>query len=244
MRYAIISDIHANLEALQAVLAEIDRLRVDAFYCLGDLVGYNANPNECIAIIREHGIRSVMGNHDSRAAGLEHADDFNPYAADAIRWTRERLSPENTAFLRDLPRELQIGDLMLFHGSLHDTDRYILYRKDILDNFLLLRQVPGSPRLGLYGHTHVPMAVSLAGETPHLEEESVVMLQEERSYLINPGSVGQPRDGDPRAAFCVYDGAERTVTFHRVRYDVLSCQAKVIRAGLPQRLAERLAMGR
>jgi len=244
MRHAIISDIHSNLEALQAVLGEIARLRADTVYCLGDIVGYNANPNECVAIIRSEGIRSVLGNHDSRAAGLEDADDFNPYAADAIRWTREQLVQENADYLRDLPRELVVNDLMLFHGSVHDTDRYILYRKDILDNFRLLQEVPGAPRIGLFGHTHIKMAVALAQGTPFLVENGPLPLHKDQQYLINPGSVGQPRDGDPRAAFCVYDDSEQMVTFHRIEYDVLACQAKIIRAGLPIRLAERLAMGR
>jgi predicted phosphodiesterase len=243
MRYAIISDIHSNLEALRAVLEKISSLKIDTSFCLGDIVGYNANPNECIEIVRSEGIRCILGNHDSRAAGLEEPDDFNPLAAKAVLWTRDQLTEENKKYLRNLPRELQVDDLVIVHGSIHDTDRYILSRSDILDNFQCLRELPGSPRIGLFGHTHVKMALVQARSMVSMEYADVLNIYDDRLYLINPGSVGQPRDGDPRAAFAVYDSNDHTVTFYRVDYDIKSCQDKIIMAGLPPRLADRLAMG-
>jgi predicted phosphodiesterase len=244
MRYAVISDIHSNLEALRAVLDGIASLKVDTTLCLGDIVGYNANPNECIEIVRSEGIRCILGNHDSRAAGLEEPDDFNPLAARAVLWTRGQLTDENREWLRSLPRDLQVDDIAIFHGSIHDTDRYILYKSDVVDNFRYLQELSGSPRIGFFGHTHVKISMVLARSMISMEYADVLNIYDDRLYLINPGSVGQPRDGDPRAAFAVHDSIHHTVTFYRVGYDIKACQDKIILAGLPPRLAERLAVGR
>lgn len=244
MRYAILSDIHSNLEALRAVLDRIAGMKIDEICCLGDVVGYNADPNECVDIARSEGMRCLMGNHDSRAAGLEEPEDFNPSAARAVLWTRERLTPENRQFLRDLPRVVRADALALFHGSLQDTDRYILTLSDVRDQFRALRELPSPARFGLFGHTHVPIAFTLANGAILIGQNENIRFSDDRSYLINPGSVGQPRDGDPRAAFAVYDQDARELSFHRVEYDIRACQDKVLRAGLPPRLAERLAIGR
>lgn len=244
MRYAVISDIHSNLEALSAVLDGIAHLRIQRVFCLGDVVGYNANPNECVERVRDEGIHCIMGNHDSRSVGLEETDDFNPHAAEAVRWTQRRLSEENRELLKNLPRRIREDDFVLFHGSLDDPDRYILTRRDVMDNFRMLNGLPGSPRIGFFGHTHLRMAIALVGEAAIIENEDNVTIRADRSYLVNPGSVGQPRDGDPRASFCVYDGEERTIAFYRVEYDIRTCQKKVLEAGLPSWLAERLAAGR
>ncbi|MBF8251238.1 MAG: calcineurin-like phosphoesterase, partial [Deltaproteobacteria bacterium] len=152
MRYAIISDIHSNLEALEAVLAKISGFKVDEILCLGDIVGYNANPNECIDIVKRTGIRCIMGNHDSRASGLEEPDNFTPLAKEAVLWTRDRLSEENKGFLRKLPRELMIDRFFIFHGSIHDTDRYIIDERDAMDNFEMLGNIPGEPKTAFFGH--------------------------------------------------------------------------------------------
>jgi predicted phosphodiesterase len=244
MRYGILSDIHGNLEAFRAVLERLTGHRVDRTVCLGDIVGYNADPNACVEIVRREGIASVLGNHDTRAVGMEEPFDFNAAAARAVLWTREQLSEENRAFIAALPREREIEDAFLVHGSIHATDRYILFAQDLRDNFSMLRDLPGQPRICFFGHTHVPAAYGSTG--PGIRQEPVgrVLVAGERQYLINPGAVGQPRDGDPRAAFAVYDTDDRTVTFHRVEYDVAAAQDKVIKAGLPPRLAERLAYGR
>jgi predicted phosphodiesterase len=245
MRTAVISDIHANLEALTAALNRIRTLQVDKTVCLGDIVGYNANPNECIDIMRSEKIMCVLGNHDAAASGLEEPDLFNPLARTAVLWTREQLTDENRQHLIDLQRERSVRDFYLFHGSIHDTNRYILYREDVVDNFRELAHLHQSPNLGFFGHTHVVTVLSeqygiIATSLSHEN----LFLQPGKRYLINPGSVGQPRDGDPRAAFLVYDDHDRLITFFRVEYDMRRCQDKIINAGLPPQLAERLSLGR
>lgn len=244
MRYAIISDIHSNIEALEAVLAKISGLRVDEVICLGDIVGYNANPNECIEIVRKIGMRCIMGNHDSRASGLEEPDNFNPLAKEAVYWTREHLTEENKVFLKNLPREITIEGLIAFHGSIHDTDRYIIDERDALENFQMLENLPDDVKLGFYGHTHVKVAFSLQRGRISMEPDEDIKVSPWKRYLINPGSVGQPRDRDPGASFLVYDRFNEKVTFYRADYDIATCQEKIIKAGLPVELATRLSMGR
>jgi predicted phosphodiesterase len=243
MRTAVIADIHANLEALQAVMARIEVLGADEIVCLGDIVGYNANPNECLDIIRSRNIKCVLGNHDVCAAGLEEPDGFNPIARRAVLWTRTELTDENKLFLRSLPRERQEKDLFFFHGSIHDTNRYILYMGDAAENFTLLEGMGRFLRIGFFGHTHVRAMLNYARGRVSVEHSSDQRLVDENRYLINPGSVGQPRDGDPRASFLVYDDDNQRVMFSRVEYDIRACQDKIIRAGLPSWLAERLDSG-
>lgn len=246
MRYAIVSDIHANLEAFRAVLERIAVLKADRIVCLGDITGYNADPGACIAIVREGGIASIAGNHDTRAAGLEPADAFNPAALRAVHWTRHQLSEDERAFLAALPRERTAAEALLVHGSIGDTDRYLLSPRDLRDNFSMLAGLPGPQRVCFYGHTHLPAAFSSGGADRDIrrEPEGPVMIDHSRFYLVNPGAVGQPRDGDARAAFAVYDTSDGVVTFHRVAYDIAAAQDKIVRAGLPAWLAERLEQGR
>jgi predicted phosphodiesterase len=243
MRYAILTDIHANLEALQAVLARIATLGADMVVCLGDLVGYNADPNACVEIMRREGIACVLGNHDAAACGLAEPDNFNPAAREAILWTRNVLAPEHGIYLRELPRYLLIDNIVLCHGSINDTNRYILDDSDVRDNFSMLEKLPGKAKTCYFGHTHIPAAYSLDGPVITRVLIDEIRLSRDRKYLINPGAVGQPRDGDPRAAFLTYDAKARNVTFHRTEYDVAACQTKIIREGLPARLAQRLALG-
>ena len=243
MRIAVIADIHANLEALQAVLERIHRLKVDEIVCLGDIVGYNANPNECVDIVRKEKILSVLGNHDACASGLEEPYRFNPLAQRALLWTREHLTEVNRSFLLELPRETRAHDHFLFHGSIHNTNRYILSRDDIEDNFQSLAALPGAVKLGFFGHTHVRTAFIEHRGVISRELSLDLSISPEKRYLINPGSVGQPRDGDPRAAFLVYDSTDHFIIFHRVEYDIRKCQDKIIREGLPPQLAERLGEG-
>ncbi|HLB05313.1 MAG TPA: metallophosphoesterase family protein [Thermodesulfobacteriota bacterium] len=244
MRYAVISDIHSNLEALNAILSKISELNADDILCLGDVVGYGANPNECIDIVRRTGIRCIMGNHDSRASGLEEPDNFTPLAKEAALWTRDQLTGDNKRFLRELPRELTIEGFIIFHGSIRDTDRYIIDERDASDNFQLLENLPDDIRLGFYGHTHVRVALSLQRGKVFLEPDEELRLAPWKRYLINPGSVGQPRDRDPSASFLIYDEFNEKVNFYRVDYDIAATQKKIIEAGLPVELAQRLAVGR
>lgn len=244
MRYAVLSDIHANLEALQAVLARITALGADTVVCLGDLVGYNADPNECVDIVRRDGITCVLGNHDAVACGLAEPYNFNPAAREAVLWTRSVLAPENGTFLRELPRYLLIDGIVLCHGSINDTNRYILDDDDVRDNFSSMHDLPGDRRACFFGHTHIRAAYSLDGTVITRELNDEISLSRDRKHLINPGAVGQPRDGDPQAAFLIYDVKARNVTFYRAEYDIATSQAKIIRAGLPAWLAQRLAVGR
>jgi len=243
MRYAILSDIHANLEAFRAVLARIEELRADLVLCLGDVVGYSADPNACVDLVRSEGIACVMGNHDAAVCGIEEPDNFNLNARQAVYWTRERLTGENRSYVRELPRAMQIGDLFLCHGMINDTNNYLLFDSDARENFTLMEELPGRPLLCFFGHTHIKAAYSLAGPVLSRELGDEILLSGDKRYLINPGSIGQPRDRDPRAAFLLYDARERTIAFHRVAYDIAACQDKIIRAGLPARLAERLSQG-
>ncbi len=244
MRYAVISDIHSNLEALTASLNEIDKLKADRIICLGDIVGYNPNPNECVEIIRQRNILSIMGNHDSRVAELEDAGDFNLQAARAVYWTRQVLTPENREFLSGLPRSRFVDNRFLaVHGWVNDTDQYILGVNDAQQNFNLLKDLKKSPRLCFFGHTHVPVAYMEFNSTVEPAAGETLKLIKGVRYLINPGAVGQPRDRDPRASFAVYDTKASEVSFHRVDYDIQSTADKILEAGLPERLAERLKLG-
>jgi predicted phosphodiesterase len=243
MRIAVIADIHSNLEALQAVLDRIQAVNADEIVCLGDIVGYNASPNECVDIVRDKKVLSVIGNHDACASGLEEPYRFNALARTAIFWTRECLTKENRSFLMDLPREKRAYDCFLFHGSIHDTNRYIISRDDVENNFQSLAGLDRTLTFGLFGHTHVRTAyIDHRGVISQNRSPELTLFAEKR-YLINPGSVGQPRDGDPRAAFLVYDREDSSVRFFRVEYDIKRCQDRIAQAGLPLQLAERLAWG-
>jgi len=243
MRIAVIADIHSNLEALQVVLERIHALNADEIVCLGDIVGYNANPNECVDIVRNEKILSVLGNHDACASGLEEPYRFNAIARMAVLWTREQLTEENRTFLRELPREKRVHDCFLFHGSIHDTNRYILSRSDAEASFQSLAGLPGALKLGFFGHTHVRTAFIDRQGVVSQEQSLDCSLSSAKRYLVNPGSVGQPRDGDPRASFLVYDRDDRMVQFFRLEYDIKRCQDRIIQAGLPSQLAERIEWG-
>lgn len=246
MRYAVISDIHSNLEAFSAALERIDALDVHRVVCLGDIVGYNANPNECIEIIRERKIVSAIGNHDAAVALLHDTRDFNQMAASAIDWTRSVITDANVEFLKALPQRLVIDKRFLgVHGWVNDYCRYIEGAQDAKDNFRLLEE-DGNLKLCFFGHTHVAISYienegSVFLNMPYLDSE--FSQPKGTAMLVNPGSVGQPRDKDPRASFVVYDSKSSSITFHRVDYDIQTTARKIIEAGLPERLAERLRLG-
>ena len=250
MRILILSDIHANLEALDACLAAAPEY--DAVYNLGDIVGYGANPNETTQRSRELGSVFVRGNHDKVCSGVSTLEGFNPIAALAVIWTQEQLTSEHLHFLHGMPRGplTPIENLEIVHGSPRDEDEYLLYPRDA---FSILARTAAP--LIFFGHTHVQGGYWIDDAR---ENEGVIQpqysgagngkvqldLKREAKYLINPGSVGQPRDGDPRAAFALYDTEQNSVTFYRVPYDIETAQKKIFDAGLPERLAIRLAEGR
>jgi diadenosine tetraphosphatase ApaH/serine/threonine PP2A family protein phosphatase len=247
MRYLVLTDIHANLEALEACLADARDRRCEQTLVLGDLVGYGADPNGVIdRVLALKPTAIVRGNHDKVACGLEQAEGFNAVAKSAAKWTLDVLTPEYRDWLANLPQgPTQVDDLVeICHGSPFDEDAYIF---DELD---ALRALKLSTRpLCLFGHTHYPITFELSSETiesvgSSSASETLVQLRDGCKYLINPGSVGQPRDGDPRAAYAIVDTTERRVELLRSPYNVEEAQAKVVRAGLPEVLAQRLAVGR
>ncbi len=244
MRYAILSDIHSNLEAFGSVLAAIDGKDVDEIVCLGDLVGYNADPDACIKLVKERSVKCVMGNHDSRVSGIDEPGDFNPLAESAIYWTLQNISKESIDFLKKLPRKLYInGATLAIHGWIDDTDRYIASLYDAGVNFEMMEEESRGPMLCFFGHTHVQAVYSIFKDNLSIEVGNEIVLVEGKSYLINPGSVGQPRDLDYRTSFAIYDSEKGKVEFFREDYDVEATCRKIIDSGLPPEFAERLKVG-
>jgi diadenosine tetraphosphatase ApaH/serine/threonine PP2A family protein phosphatase len=243
MRLAVISDVHSNLEAFQAVLTKIDEVGVDRIYHLGDIVGYNTNPNECVDILRERNIHTIMGNHDAAACGLEDPWFFRSAAKKAALWTGDQLRDDVREFLRGLPDEATFdGGCLGVHGSPTSRDDYII---DWLDAMRQLEYLNGRPiDIVFFGHSHKVSLFSERGTTHSLEAAQEHKLQRNNRYFINTGAVGQPRDRDPRAAFGVLDTESLVIQFHRVPYDVETTCEKIVRAGLPVKLARRLHQGK
>ena len=254
MKYLVLSDIHGNLEALEAALAS--SASFDSVLVLGDLVGYGADPNAVIDCVRGLDVASMIrGNHDKVASGLEGTDGFNQIARDAIEWTASTLTPDNLEWLKALPKGPVAVDetILICHGTPFDEDVYVF---DDLDAIRALRS--SDRTLCLYGHTHVPAVFRLeqSGTRGVAPDDDIDLIGPPRgepfeftfeanaSYLVNCGAVGQPRDGDPRAAFGVVDTDARLVSIMRVEYDLAAAQAKILKAGLPEILARRLGMGR
>jgi predicted phosphodiesterase len=275
VRILLISDIHSNLEALEACLDAAPAH--DLVVNLGDTVGYGSNPNEVIAHAQALGRVFVRGNHDKAACGLKGIQDFNPAAGLATLWTRNQLTPENLKWLRALPQgPVQIDELhgiQFVHGAAHDEDAYVISARDAIAPRIVNANARvnvevdvdvnvSSAQVTFFGHTHLQGGFSLTGEYSEahhpeyrsagriesfewpLRKDKDTDIEKDRRYLINPGSVGQPRDGDWRAAFAVFDTEAWTVTFYRVPYNLRMAQEKILAANLPQRLAERLATGR
>jgi diadenosine tetraphosphatase ApaH/serine/threonine PP2A family protein phosphatase len=246
MRIAVVSDVHANLAALESVLRHAESEHaLDAVWSLGDLVGYGPQPSECLTRLRGFDFLSVAGNHDLAASDVIDTEDFNPAAAAANAWNASQLSEEERGFLRELPRTLELERMQLAHGSLRDPVwEYLITIPGALAQFELMA-MPFS----FVGHTHVPLVFiegsEAAFDLDYMQPSAGEVVQlGERRLILNPGSVGQPRDGDPRAAYAIYDTEAQTVAFHRVEYDIAATQAVMADAGLPQSLIERLNRGR
>ncbi len=239
MAFLVLSDLHANQEALQAVLEDA-RGRYDRILCLGDLAGYGAEPNEVIAWVREHAAAIIRGNHDKICVSDEPLDSYHPSARASTEWTRRALTPESRAFLESLPRgPLRYQDFDLVHGSPADEDEYLLAVSDAA----LAREFLATP-VTFFGHTHVQggFLVTRNG-SKKIVPPGTLEIEPHHYYLVNPGAVGQPRDGDPRAAYALYSPEQRTIEYRRAAYDVASAAAKIRAAGLPEHLAARLFVG-
>lgn len=240
MRYAIFADIHANLEGLEAVLEDAASQGVEQYACLGDIVGYNANPVECLQRVRDLNCPTVLGNHDEEAIGTDLLDRMNPPAAASMQWTRDQLGEEEKQWIRGLRMVRQVKSMTLVHSSLDSPENwtYVTSHWDAKANFAY-QMTP----LCFHGHTHVPIIYTKQGQQEEVENVKIT-LDRGAKYFINVGSVGQPRDGDWRSSYAIYDTEERTVEMRRCEYDIQTTQQKILAAGLPEMLADRLEVGR
>jgi diadenosine tetraphosphatase ApaH/serine/threonine PP2A family protein phosphatase len=242
MKAAVISDIHSNLEALQAVLKDIKKRRIKRIFCLGDLVGYGANPNECIELCLKESDAIIAGNHDWATIDKTDVTNFNPVAAEAIRWTKKNVSAENNARLNKLALTQRSENILMVHSSPNKPEqwRYLFSLEDFQREFEHFGE-----QLCFIGHSHIPSAVfqDANGYTDFLRENPFPLIPKRR-YIINVGSVGQPRDLDPRASYVIYDGNKNAVDFIRIEYNIPLAEHKIISAGLPEVLAERLLVGK
>lgn len=242
MRYGILSDIHSNFDALIAVVRELDGLGLDALVCLGDIVGYGPNPNECCDLLRERGCIAIAGNHDEAAVSPHEADSFNALARTAIAWTRDELTPSNREYLRSLPRDYRFDSFAIVHGAPTFHFDYIL---NVVDAESAFERVT-SP-VTFVGHTHVAEVFyqNDQGRTFHqrLSGGGRIEVAPQFRYIINPGSVGQPRDRNPQASFAYFDDAAGIIEVRRVTYDVMRVRERMEHANLPPQLGDRLSIG-
>ena len=239
--FAVLGDIHANLDALNVVLDDCRSQGVTDFLCTGDVVGYNACPHECMDIIRAIGCPVVVGNHDFYVSSRQNLDDFNPAAAAVVQWTRKQLSVDELYWLRNLPfTHTQMG-VTLVHSTMDNPENfgYVFDNLQAEANFLN-QKTP----VCFHGHTHCPMIYEKSMNGVFRIDAQDFKLPIGRKYFINVGSVGQPRDGDPRACYCIYEPSKHLLEYRRLEYDVAAAQARIREAGLPDHLADRLARGR
>ncbi len=240
MRYAVIADIHANLEAFEVVLNDAKDQKCTHYCCLGDVVGYNANPKECLDIVRSMGMPCVKGNHDEYCSTDEELEGFNPHAAEAVNWTRRQLRPEDRQWLRELKYVRLVASFSIVHATLDGPQRwgYVFDKLAAAASFTYQ-----NTSVCFFGHTHVPVAFvrdsMVRGGT-----YSKFKVEPGKKYFVNVGAVGQPRDGNPKAGYVVYDMDDSTIELRRLDYDIPTAQKKIMEAGLPQKLADRLALGK
>ncbi len=243
MRIAVLSDIHSNLEALSRVVSRLRLLRVDKVICLGDVVGYGASPSECCRLVRETAEVTLLGNHDAAASGRMDYGFYYEGARHALDWTASQLDPRELEWLRGLPYAHRLGDAGFCHGSPLDPPEYayVLASEQARE---LLPHLDWLPKVTFIGHSHLCKSFAL-GAPDQVEDVSgtVLSLEPERKYVVTAGSVGQPRDGDPRACFVVYDSGEERVTWHRVSYEVEAAARRITEAGLAPNFARRLFLG-
>ena len=240
MKYAIFGDIHANLEAFQAVLKDAEESGCTEHVCVGDIVGYAADPNECLRIVRELECPVVKGNHDEEAIQDTSLEGLNPLARQAMEWTRFKLEAEEKEYLGNLKLVRQVKDFTIVHATL-DTPggwTYVTNKFDAMASFSYQ-----FTQLCFYGHTHTPR-IYIKGDSVEPSEDMSVKLEMGRKYFINVGSAGQPRDGDWRASYAIYDSEAQEVTIRRIEYDIQAAQDKIVEAGLPEMLAHRLSLGK
>jgi len=240
MKFAIIADIHANLDAFQVVLDDCKKQQVTHYACLGDVVGYNANPKECLDIVRTMNMPCVKGNHDEYCSSEEHLEGFNPAAAEAVNWTRKQLTEDDRQWLRDLKYTRMVTNFTIVHATLDGPQRwgYVFDKLAAAASFTYQ-----NTSVCFFGHTHVPVAF-MKDSMVRGGTYSKFKLEAGKKYFVNVGAVGQPRDNNPKAAYVVYDTLEATIELRRLDYDIAAAQKKILAAGLPERLAERLAYGR
>ena len=249
MRILVLSDLHANFTALTAALDAV-KDRWDSAVCLGDIVGYGPDPNEVSSKIQELGAKTIRGNHDKAATDLMATHDFNPVAKAAVDWTRSRLTPDNLKWLSDLPPgPMETDEIVLVHGAFQDEDEYVFTPAQALEGLL-----DSTAAVTFFGHTHHQGGFSYENFNSHLEVLNIhprpsesfapLRIETKHRYLLNPGSIGQPRDGDPRAGFAIADLEHHIVEFWRVPYDISKVQARMLAARLPEPLVQRLVVGR
>ena len=243
MRYILISDIHGNLEALQAVLSFVSKLEPFQLYCLGDVVGYGADPKECLEILRNDSNLILAGNHDLAVAKVIPSEDFNPMAQAAVEWTRKALTDDDISTLANLPLVYIDGDYCFAHSSpLNPMEfGYVRTLEDVADVLSSIGQ-----RFCFVGHTHLPVLVRMDTNKGKLEivHDKRIKIVDGFRYFVNVGSTGQPRDNNPDACVVIVDEEDESIEFLRVPYDISTCQSKILSEGLPSYLAERLILAR
>lgn len=241
MRYAIISDVHGNLEAFEACLADIACRQVDKLLFLGDIVGYGPDPDACIKLLYDRADVCLAGNHDYAVLGLTDITHFNPVAAAAVQWVKENIKPESKNYLKQYEVTTVVDDMYLVHATPYEPEawHYMFTQSDAELNFKYF-----DTQLCFVGHSHTPVIIGQDKEGDcYVHRERALNLESGHRYIINEGSVGQPRDGDPDSCYAIYDTIDKQVELIRIAYDIARVQQKIIAAGLPPRLARRLAQG-
>ncbi len=248
MKYAILADVHANLEALQAVSAEVKKAKPDRVIHLGDIVGYGASPVECVDAVRQMKAKGICGNHERYISGMTSIDLVSREdKRRTIEYSRDQLRPDQLLDLKSLPLQIATEDGLLFtHGSPRNEDEYLLTYEAYQENIQYLRTTMPDVHVCFFGHTHVPAMATAARVESKFEEKpdlQVVQLADSKTYLVNPGSVGQPRDRCAKAAWVLYDSTEDVVEFRRIAYDIAGAQRRMAAAGFDEKLIHRLELG-